>query len=71
MTESNTQKRITITFAPEKLERLRNAKKLFEGDLKKNIEMDDFLDMLVKAYLSYRDTRGATESSLLNKLAEK
>lgn len=67
----NVREKITVTFVSEKLERLKKAKELFESDIKKDIEMDDFLDMLVKAYLSYRKVRGASESSLLQKLAER
>jgi hypothetical protein len=67
----NVREKVTVTFISEKLERLRKAKELFESDIKKDIEMDDFLDMLVKAYLSYRKVRGASESSLLQKLAER
>ena len=67
----NIREKITVTFASEKLERLKKAKELFENDVEKNIEADDFLDLLVKAYLSYRNARGASESSLLQKLAEK
>lgn len=67
----NFREKITVTFASEKLERLKKARELFENDIKKDIEMDDFLDMLVKAYLSYRNVRGASESSLLQKLAER
>ena len=66
----NISEKITVTFESEKLKRLKKAKRLFESDIKKDIEMDDFLDMLVKAYLSYRKIRGASESSLLQKLAD-
>ena len=48
---------------------IKEALKLF--DVKKNIEIDEFLDMLVKTYLSYRKVRGVSESSLLQKLVEK
>ena len=67
----NVEEKITVTFSGEKLERLKKAKELFENDVKKNIEMDDFLDMLVKTFLSYRNVRGASESGLLEKLTEK
>lgn len=69
--DKNVIEKITVTFVSEKLERLKKAKGLFESDIKKNIEMDDFLDMLVKTYLSYRNVRGASESSLLQKLAKR
>ncbi len=58
---------LTVSFAAEKLERLKKAKALFEGDTNKTIELDAFIDMLVETYLSYRNARGATESSLLQK----
>ena len=61
---------MTVVLASEKLERFRKAKALFESDVGKKIEVDDFLDMLVKAFMSYRDRRGASESSLLQKLTE-
>jgi len=68
---SKSDREIKVTFASEKLERLEKAKELFENDVKKNIEIDEFLDMLVKTYLSYRKVRGVSESSLLQKLTEK
>lgn len=68
---SKNDREITVTFASEKLERLEKAKELFENDVKKNIEIDEFLDMLVKTFLSYRKVRGVSESSLLQKLTEK
>lgn len=68
---SKNDREIKITFVSEKLERLEKAKELFENDVKKNIEVDEFLDMLVKTYLSYRKVRGVSESSLLQKLTEK
>lgn len=60
-----------VTFASEKLARLKKAKQLFESDTGKKIEMDDFVDMLVKTYIAYRDQRGASESDLLKKLTQK
>ena len=69
--DKNVIEKITVTFVSEKLERLKKAKVLFESDIKKDIGMDDFLDMLVKTYLSYRNVRGTSESSLLQKLAER
>ena len=67
----NVEERITVTFTAEKLERLKTAKELFENDVKTKIEVDNFIDMLVKTYLSYRNARGASESSLLEKLTER
>ena len=60
---------MTLALTPEKLARLREAKELFESDTGK-VEMADFIDMLVKAYMSYRDKRGTSESSLLQKLTQ-
>ncbi len=57
----------TVNMSPEKLERLKDAKALFETDTNKPIELDAFIDMLVETYLSYRKARGATESNLLQK----
>jgi hypothetical protein len=68
---SKNDRGIKVTFVSEKLERLEKAKELFENDVKKNIEIDEFIDMLVKTYLSYRKVRGVSESSLLQKLTEK
>ncbi len=59
---------LSVTFTPEKMERLKNAKSLFESDTAKSIDLDAFIDMLVETYLSYRNTRGPTESSLLQKI---
>jgi len=67
---STTNDTMTVTLASEKLERFRKAKALFESDVGKKIAVDDFLDMLVKAFMSSRDKRGASESSLLQKLTE-
>jgi hypothetical protein len=55
---------------PEKLARLKEAKELFESDTGNKVEMVDFIDMLVKAYMSYRDKRGTSESILLQKLTQ-
>lgn len=60
-----------VTFTAERLQRLKNAKTLFENDTKKSIELDAFVDMLVETYLSYRNLRGANESSLLQKITDK
>jgi hypothetical protein len=62
------EEKIAVTFVSEKLARLKKAKELYESDIGKKIEIDDFLDMLVKTYMSYRDKRGSSESSLLQKL---
>ena len=66
----NVEEKIEVTFVLEKLERLKKAKKFYEKDVKKNIEVDEFIDMLVKTYLTYRNVRGASESNLLEKLTE-
>ena len=60
-----------VTFTSEKLERLKKAKELYEKDLEKKIELDEFLDVLIKTYLSYRNIRGSSESNLLEKLTYK
>lgn len=60
--------KIVITLTAEKLDKLRKAKEHFENDTKRSINMADFLDMLVEAYLTYRDSRGAAESNLLQNL---
>jgi hypothetical protein len=67
---STTEETMIVTLVSEKLERFRKAKELFESDVGKKIEVDDFLDMLVKAFMSYRDKRGVFESSLLQKLTK-
>ncbi len=63
-------KELTVTFTAEKIERLKQAKALFENDTKQSIELNAFIDMLVETYLSYRNIRGATESSILQKLTD-
>jgi hypothetical protein len=69
---SNKQKtELIVSFEKEKLEKLYKAKTLFEQDSNHSVEMDAFLDMLVEAFLSYRNIRGATESQLLQKIAAK
>jgi hypothetical protein len=62
--------KIIITFEAERLTRLRNARSLFESDTGNSVSIDDFVDMLVKTYMLYRDKRGATESALLRKLTQ-
>jgi hypothetical protein len=68
---TGTKEVLTVTFASMKLVRLKEAKELFEKDTGNKIEMDDFVDMLVKTYIAYRDQRGASESDLLKKLTQK
>jgi len=65
-----TDQKIIVTFESERLARLKNAKGLFESDTGNNISTDEFLDMLIKTYMLYREKRGATESSLLRKLTQ-
>ncbi len=67
---NGTKDRLDVTFASGKLERLQEARALFESDTKNKIEMDDFVDMLVKTFLAYRNQRGASESDLLRKLTK-
>jgi len=43
---------------------------LFASDTGKGISIDDFLDVLIKTYMLYREKRGPTESSLLTKLTQ-
>ena len=65
-----TDETVTITFDAERLTRLKKAKNLFVSDIGKNVSMDDFVDMLIKTYMLYREKRGPTESSLLTKLTQ-
>ena len=67
--EQRTQ--LVVSYEKGKLEKLYRAKTLFEQDSNQSVEMDAFLDMLVEAFLSYRNIRGATESKLLQKIANK
>ena len=69
MADVNDQK-IIVKFESERLARLKNAKSLFESDTGNTISIDEFLDMLIKTYMLYREKRGATESSLLRKLTQ-
>jgi hypothetical protein len=62
--------KVVVTFEAERLARLNEARSLFESDTSKSISIDDFLDMLIKTYMLYREKRGATESSLLSKLTQ-
>ena len=61
---------VTISFDAERLTQLKKAKDLFESDTGNSIALGDFLDMLIKTYMLYRDKRGPTESSLLKKLTQ-
>ena len=68
---SNKKTEIIVSFEKGNLEKLYRAKTLFEQDSNQSVEMNAFLDMLVEAFLSYRNIRGATESRLLQKIANK
>jgi hypothetical protein len=59
---------ITIAFKNERLIKLNEAKQQLETDTKKPVELSEFIDMLVEAFLAYRKLRGASESSMLQKL---
>jgi hypothetical protein len=59
-----------VTFEAERLTLLRKARDLFKSDTGKDISFDDFIDMLIKTYMLYREKRGPTESSLLTKLTQ-
>ena len=61
---------VTVTFDAERLMRLKKARDLFASDTGKGISIDDFLDVLIKTYMLYREKRGPTESSLLTKLTQ-
>jgi hypothetical protein len=61
---------VTLTFETERLARLKKAKDLFSSDTGNSISVDDFIDMLIKTYILYREKRGPTESSLLSKLTQ-
>jgi len=63
-------KATVVTFETERLEQLKKARDLFKSDTGKDISLDDFLDMLIKTYMLYREKRGPTESSLLTKLTQ-
>jgi len=62
--------KIVITFEDERLTRLKDARRLFESDTGNSISIDEFIDMLIKTYMLYREKRGATVSSLLRKLTQ-
>ena len=61
---------VTVTFETERLEQLRKARDLFASDTNNNVSITDFLDMLIKTYMMYREKRGPTESSLLKKMTQ-
>ena len=61
---------VTITFETERLEQLKKARDLFASDTNNNISINDFLDMLIKTFMMYREKRGPTESSLLKKMTQ-
>jgi hypothetical protein len=61
---------VTITFDAERLIQLKKARDLFASDTGKSISIDDFLDVLIKTYMLYREKRGPTESALLTKLTQ-
>jgi hypothetical protein len=67
----NNKKELKVHYENDKLQKLYQAKALFEKDAQYSVEMDDFIDILVEAFLSYRNIRGATESQLLQKIANK
>jgi len=61
---------VTVTFETERLEQLRKARDLFASDTNNNISINDFLDMLIKTFMLYREKRGSIESSLLKKMTQ-
>lgn len=62
--------KIAVTFEAERLTQLKKARSLFESDTGNSISIEEFIDMLIKTYMLYREKRGATESSLLRKLTQ-
>ncbi len=62
--------KIVVTFEAERLTQLKKARSLFESDTGNSISSEEFIDMLIKTYMLYREKRGATESSLLRKLTQ-
>ena len=60
----------TVTSEAERLDRLRKALDLYKSDTGKDVSLEDFLDMLIKTFILYREKRGPTESSLLTKLTQ-
>lgn len=67
---NGTNEAVTITFEGERLRLLKKARDMFESDTGNSIAIDNFIDMLIKTYMLYRDKRGPTESSLLRKLTQ-
>ncbi len=65
-----TDETVTVTFETERLDQLRKARDLFASDTNNNISITDFLDMLIKTYMMYREKRGPAESSLLKKMTQ-
>jgi len=61
---------VTVTFETDRLEQLKKARDLFASDTNNNISINDFLDMLIKTFMMYREKRGPTESSLLKKMTQ-
>jgi hypothetical protein len=61
---------VTVTFETERLNQLKKARDLFASDTNNNISINDFLDMLIKTFMMYREKRGPTESSLLKKMTQ-
>jgi hypothetical protein len=61
---------VTVTFETNRLEQLKKARDLFASDTNNNISINDFLDMLIKTFMMYREKRGPTESSLLKKMTQ-
>jgi hypothetical protein len=61
---------VTVTFETERLDQLKKARDLFASDTNNNISINDFLDMLIKTFMMYREKRGPTESSLLKKMTQ-
>jgi len=65
-----TDETVTVTFETDRLEQLKKARDLFASDTNNNISINDFLDMLIKTFMLYREKRGAIESSLLKKMTQ-
>jgi hypothetical protein len=65
-----TDETVTVTFETDRLEQLKKARDLFASDTNNNISINDFLDMLIKTFMMYREKRGPTESSLLKKMTQ-
>ena len=50
------------------MEKLKEVKKLYENDIGRAINFEDFIERLVYAYEYFRNTRGKNESLFLEKL---